>query len=165
MSGRYALLASFILTVLFGGLSIGVESPIARALAGAVALVALAIAGYEGWSSERGARRAIEQALEEDKDNQAAADRLWSLRSQGVEIRNRRITPEEFAAWREEYNSWRDQVLLAAQRFDKNLRPRLETLDTVRSAPADLQPINPKHQKLIETMTEILARLYESLSR
>jgi len=88
---------------------------------------------------------------------------LWRLRKEGVAIRNEPIPSEKlFSQWKVKYEKWRNDVLLAAEKVDENLRARLEVLDQLRSPPA-LPVINQEHAQCIAIASEILLRLNERL--
>lgn len=88
---------------------------------------------------------------------------LWKLRKDGVAIRNEPVPSEQlFPPWKAKYEKWRNDVLLAAEKVDENLRPRLEVLDQLRPPPT-LPVINQDHALCITIVSEILLRLSEKL--
>lgn len=92
-----------------------------------------------------------------------AIKRLWQLRREGVVIRNEPISSEQqFSAWKSKYENWRASVLLVAEKFNDNLRPRLEVLDQIRPPP-ELPFFNQEHGRCVAIASEMLLRLEHAL--
>lgn len=97
-----------------------------------------------------------------DRDaRQLAIDRLWKLRGDGVGLRNEfPITDDVYRAWQSRFSAWREEVLIAAENINPNLRQWLARLDILGDAALQ---IAPKERKDVQNMTEILARMGEYL--
>jgi hypothetical protein len=92
-----------------------------------------------------------------------ARKELWRLREEGVAIRNAPVpSGKDYPAWKHKYKAWRDDVLMVAEKYDENLRPRLEVRDRPRQPP-NLPVINQDHALCIKVASEILLRIAEYL--
>jgi hypothetical protein len=94
-----------------------------------------------------------------------ARKELWKLRKEGVAIRNESVSSEQsFSLWKQKYETWRNNVLEVADKYDENLRNRLEVLDRPRPPPS-LPVVNADHGLCITVASEILLRIDENLPR
>ncbi len=96
---------------------------------------------------------------------QELVDQLWSLRDEGVKIRNERIKEHEEATWMLRYEDWRRRILEAARELSPNLRRDLEVLDQTGDPPAGVNPVSKRHARDVRIASEITKRLAEYLKR
>ncbi len=94
-----------------------------------------------------------------------ARKELWRLREEGVPLRNEPVASErDYPNWKKRYEAWRNEVLLVAEQYDENLRPRIEVLNEMRPPPKLPSPaINPDHTLCRAVFSEILRRIEENL--
>ena len=119
---------------------------------------------YQVWPLRRKAKIEFDASFDTaDLSREDAIRILWQLRKVGVAIRNEPVPSEQvFTAWKAKYEKWREDVLLAAEKVDENMRHRLEVLDRLRPPPS-LPVINRDHAVCITIASEILSRLEERL--
>lgn len=94
---------------------------------------------------------------------QKSIARLWHLRAEGVEHRNKAIGPSDETAWIKDFENWRARVLADAGVISLNLQAWLTTLDRVRPGPNLAPPVSNAHSSCRGNMSEILFRLQEFL--
>lgn len=95
---------------------------------------------------------------------QQSINKLWQLRSEGVGIRNKKITAEEFDDWYTAYEEWEKRVFHEAGLVSENLKQWLTTLDRVRLGPTTKFPsIDEVHERHKNNLSEVLQRLQDFL--
>jgi hypothetical protein len=91
--------------------------------------------------------------------------RLWELREQGVQLRNRGKTTREADSWKEDFENWHAKVLKQATEFSMDLRHSLDPIDKIDSTNNENVSVpDQRHQKEVSVTSEILARLYKYLN-
>ncbi len=113
----------------------------------------------------------LEEILDDRERQQEALNRLWQLRSDGIELRNKSVKTEaEFLDWQRRYEEWRESTLRAAGERSVNLRGWIERLERMKAPPSGLEFYTgadgkSEHLRLASIMTEILVRLQKHLKR
>lgn len=106
------------------------------------------------------------QVIYKSIPEEAAVTQLWDLRSQGISLRNERVTNiKKFEEWKANFEAWRSKVLVTSTRASRHLPNWLERLDRTRPPPTNLKYFNDEHALLVRNMSEILARLQEYLEK
>jgi hypothetical protein len=107
----------------------------------------------------------LKTRLNNRETRQNAMARLWALRAEGVEMRNKKIVGADAASeWIKRFQHWHQRVLAEAQTISPNFHAWLATLDRVRPGPTDLpQAATPDHNTQRSCQSEILLRMQEFL--
>jgi hypothetical protein len=107
---------------------------------------------------------ALKRTIVDKEARQAAMARLWTLRKEGVELRNEAIVMPGCPDWKRRYESWHDRVMADAKIVSLNLCAWLETLDRVRPSPQRMPTAAcEEHRLLRDCQSEILLRMQEFL--
>ena len=112
-------------------------------------------------------RNALREKLDERVARQAALNELWRLRSDGITLRNTRVTSDpSFAEWIEKSEAWRSEVLERAEVISMNLRNWLDRLDRCNPPPQMPWPWhNDDHAHRVKIFSEILLRMQTFLEK
>lgn len=101
----------------------------------------------------------LHKQLNNKEARQAALDRLWRLRKSGVDLRNQRITSDQYNKWYADYQVWHKEMLVEAEKISRNLHQWLETLERQPNEPVNEFSIDPGHRKVLCNFSEALRRL------
>ena len=108
----------------------------------------------------------LKKKIDDKEKTQTALEVLWKLRSDGIGMRNEKVTTEdEYTLWRERYVNWRAHVLEEADKVNRNLRNYLERLDRINPIPAGLDFFDSGHHLDVKITSEILRRLERFLTK
>ncbi len=130
-------------------------------------LIALLWLFESSYREDRDARKEITRLkleLHNGAKRQAAIDRLWALRAEGIKIRNEMVQLPDFADYHTRWHDWRARTWAEAHTVNPNLKHWLEYLDQLGPPPKRDDPYcNLEHKKLVEAGSETLVRLQRFL--
>lgn len=97
-------------------------------------------------------------------DGKKVAGYSWSLRREGVALRNEIITTDQYQVWKSRFELWTGKLLGEAEIVSINLRNYLEVFDQCKQ-PILGAGVNPEHMQDLRILSEILARLQTYLEK
>lgn len=122
-------------------------------------------ASYRDARTSSGTIASLRSELDNRARVQEALNRLWSLRKNGVEIRNRTISQFAIEPWLAEAREWRQAVYAVSDIVSPNLRNWLETLNEIEGAPDGVVIVGFLHGHELKILSEILRRLDHYLEK